>query len=78
MFMREVLLIPFVSFFFLFICVILYFYFCRNGYCLRDVNIFVNAKHKQSQNGSLNYLDFFSEYMLSVKSVPRLNLIYQG
>ena len=48
---------PFWLFFFLFSC-LLYFYFCWNRYCLPEVNIFINAKHKQSQNGSLNYLDF--------------------
>ena len=50
--------LPFRLLFFCIYLLLLYFYFCRNRYCLPDVNIFINAKDKQNQNGSQNYLDF--------------------
>ena len=64
------ILAPF-CFLYEFICFLLHFYICWNRYCLRDVNIFINAKHNQSQNGSLNYLDFCqSIYFDSFNSPP--------
>ena len=46
------ILVPFFCIYLLFIVC----YLCRNRYCLPDMNIFINAKQKQSQNGNLNCL----------------------